>query len=92
MIRRKLGAFLHAASEQIVWVSHILAYPLIGLVRLYQVIIAPLFFPCCRFYPSCSSYALKALKRYGLLKGLYLSLARILKCHPFHPGGYDPVN
>ena len=57
----------------------------------YQRFVSPLTAPACRFYPSCSEYALQAIKRYGLWRGLWLFLRRILKCHPFHPGGYDPV-
>ena len=57
----------------------------------YQRFVSPLTAPACRFYPSCSEYALQAIKRYGPWRGLWLSLRRILKCHPFHPGGYDPV-
>ncbi len=45
----------------------------------------------CRFYPTCSSYAIMAIEKYGVFKGLYLGTRRILKCHPFHPGGYDPL-
>jgi putative membrane protein insertion efficiency factor len=48
-------------------------------------------FPCCRFYPSCSEYAIDAVSRYGPLKGSYLALRRLLRCHPWHRGGYDPV-
>lgn len=47
--------------------------------------------PCCRFYPTCSQYALEAVEKYGAIKGGFLAIKRILKCHPFHPGGYDPV-
>ena len=47
--------------------------------------------PTCRFYPTCSQYAFEAVTKYGAIKGTYLSILRILKCHPFHPGGYDPV-
>ena len=57
----------------------------------YQRFVSPLTVPACRFYPSCSEYSLQAIKRYGPWRGLWLSLRRILKCHPFHPGGYDPV-
>lgn len=63
----------------------------LGSIRFYQRFISPLNAPACRFYPSCSEYALQAIKRYGPWRGLWLSLRRILKCHPFHPGGYDPV-
>lgn len=62
------------------------------LIRLYQRIISPFLPPnTCRFSPSCSHYAIDAIERYGTAKGLYLFLRRILRCHPFHPGGYDPV-
>lgn len=61
------------------------------LVRGYQLIISPLFPSCCRFVPSCSNYALEAIGRYGAWRGGWLALRRILRCHPFSPGGFDPV-
>ncbi|MDD3761914.1 MAG: membrane protein insertion efficiency factor YidD [Nevskiales bacterium] len=64
---------------------------LIGFVRVYQYLISPLLGPRCRFYPSCSHYAIDALRLHGPLRGLYLALRRILRCHPMNPGGYDPV-
>jgi len=64
---------------------------LIVLIRFYQKFISPLKKPSCRFYPTCSQYAIDALGKYGALKGLFMAIKRILKCHPFHPGGYDPV-
>ncbi|HOQ08026.1 MAG TPA: membrane protein insertion efficiency factor YidD [Clostridiales bacterium] len=65
---------------------------LIAMIRLYQKYLSPLKPKgSCRFYPTCSQYAIDALNRYGALKGSYLAVRRILKCHPFHPGGYDPV-
>lgn len=64
---------------------------MIALVHFYQRFISPAFPPCCRFMPTCSEYALIAIERYGALKGGYLALRRILRCNPFHPGGYDPV-
>jgi hypothetical protein len=64
---------------------------LIGLIRFYQLVISPGLPPSCRFYPSCSEYTLQAIAKYGALKGLWLGVKRIARCHPFHPGGYDPV-
>ena len=64
---------------------------LIFLVRGYQVVLSPLLPASCRFYPSCSAYALEALERHGALRGSWLALRRLARCHPFRPGGYDPV-
>ncbi len=64
---------------------------LIALVKFYRKYISPLRPPCCRYYPTCSQYALEALEKYGALKGGWLALRRILRCNPFHKGGYDPV-
>ena len=61
------------------------------LIRFYQIAISPLKPPSCRFYPTCSHYGLEAIKVHGALKGSWLTIIRILKCHPFHPGGFDPV-
>jgi putative membrane protein insertion efficiency factor len=61
------------------------------LIRVYQLAISPMLGPRCRFYPSCSCYAHTAIERYGVLRGTWLGLWRIARCHPFHPGGYDPV-
>ncbi|MDR6225367.1 membrane protein insertion efficiency factor YidD [Desmospora profundinema] len=63
----------------------------IGLIRFYQRVISPLTPPTCRFAPTCSQYGLIAISRYGFWKGGWLTAKRIAKCHPFHPGGYDPV-
>ncbi|MGP1544444.1 MAG: membrane protein insertion efficiency factor YidD [Candidatus Fimenecus sp.] len=63
----------------------------IGFVRIYQIFISPLFPPKCRFYPTCSTYFIQAVEKYGVLKGSFLGIKRILKCHPFNPGGYDPL-
>ncbi|MBL0175024.1 MAG: membrane protein insertion efficiency factor YidD [Ignavibacteria bacterium] len=60
-------------------------------IKGYQVAISPLFPPSCRFFPTCSAYSLEAVKKYGAFKGSYLGIRRILRCHPFHPGGFDPV-
>jgi hypothetical protein len=61
------------------------------LIRAYQLAISPLLGPKCRFHPSCSSYALEAVERFGVLRGGWLALRRIGRCHPWHPGGFDPV-
>ena len=63
----------------------------LALIRFYQRSISPLSPPRCRFYPTCSQYALEALEKYGAVKGSLLAIRRILRCHPFSAGGYDPV-
>ncbi|MGB4029943.1 MAG: membrane protein insertion efficiency factor YidD [bacterium] len=63
----------------------------IGLLLFYRRFLSPLKAPTCRFYPSCSAYALEAVAKYGVVKGGYLSIRRFLRCHPLHKGGYDPV-
>ena len=62
-----------------------------GLIRLYRCCVSPLLGPNCRFYPSCSCYAEEAIEHHGIVRGVYLAARRILRCHPWHPGGYDPV-
>ncbi|WP_102274161.1 membrane protein insertion efficiency factor YidD [Cytobacillus massiliigabonensis] len=64
---------------------------MIGFIRFYQIVISPLKPPTCRFYPTCSHYGLESVKRFGAFKGGWLTIKRIVKCHPFHPGGFDPV-
>ncbi|MCK5341436.1 MAG: membrane protein insertion efficiency factor YidD [Desulfobulbaceae bacterium] len=61
------------------------------LIRSYQLFLSPLFPPTCRFTPSCSQYAIQAINLHGAGRGLYLAIRRILRCHPFSQGGYDPV-
>lgn len=63
----------------------------LGLLWLYRAGISPLLRPRCRFLPTCSAYATEAVERYGAGKGLWLTVRRLLRCHPFHSGGYDPV-
>jgi putative membrane protein insertion efficiency factor len=65
--------------------------PFVAAIRLYQRFISPLLPPSCRFHPTCSEYARQAIARHGVIKGIALGAIRILKCHPFHPGGFDPV-
>lgn len=64
---------------------------LIKLIRFYQIVISPLIGPRCRFVPTCSCYALEAIKTHGSAKGGWLTIKRVLKCHPLHAGGFDPV-
>ena len=71
--------------------SRVIQQGLLTLIRCYQYLLSPLLPRSCRFYPTCSHYAAEALQKHGLLLGLLLSLRRIVRCHPFHPGGYDPV-
>jgi len=66
-------------------------YILISLVWIYRKGISPFIPSRCRFYPTCSTYSLESLQKHGALKGTLLTLYRVLRCHPFHPGGYDPV-
>ncbi|GAA1745645.1 membrane protein insertion efficiency factor YidD [Nostocoides vanveenii] len=72
-------------------VGGLLAQPLIWLIRAYQLVISPMTPPSCRYYPSCSAYALGALRRFGLFRGSYLAARRVLRCHPWAPGGVDHV-
>jgi len=64
---------------------------LILIIKIYKIFISPLLPSSCRFYPTCSSYALEAIERFGAFEGSILVIKRILRCHPFNPGGYDPV-
>ena len=62
-----------------------------SLIHAYRWLISPLLGPRCRFYPSCSAYALEAIERFGAMRGAWLSMRRLGRCHPWHPGGFDPV-
>ncbi|MDJ0554386.1 MAG: membrane protein insertion efficiency factor YidD [Microcoleaceae cyanobacterium MO_207.B10] len=64
---------------------------LIGLIKGYKILISPILPPSCRFQPTCSEYAMEAIERFGIFRGSGMAIMRILRCHPFHPGGYDPV-
>ncbi|CZG44522.1 Putative membrane protein insertion efficiency factor [Legionella pneumophila] len=60
-------------------------------IKMYQYFISPLITPCCRYYPSCSEYAENAIKHYGVIKGLWMAIIRLSRCHPWSKGGYDPL-
>lgn len=66
-------------------------YIFMALIRFYQLAISPALPPSCRYYPSCSAYGYEAIRRYGAIRGGWLAVKRVARCHPFHPGGYDPV-
>ena len=72
------------------WPGRALTGLLILVIRLYQMTLSPLLGPACRFEPSCSRYMIGALRKYGPIKGVWKGVGRILRCHPWHPGGYDP--
>ncbi len=72
-------------------IRDLLAKVFILAIRFYQAAISPFLAPSCRFHPSCSEYARTAIERYGPFRGLWLGLKRLARCHPFHPGGFDPV-
>lgn len=71
--------------------SRILALALTSIIRFYRFALSPLKPRSCRFYPTCSAYALEAIGRHGPFKGAFLAAKRIMRCNPFHPGGFDPV-
>ena len=73
------------------WALAPITWLLIALIRCYQRLISPGLPPSCRFAPSCSQYALEAVQRYGAVKGVWLGVRRLVRCHPWHPGGFDPV-
>lgn len=66
-------------------------YILLGIIRVYQLTLSKILPPSCRFDPSCSRYGYEAIQKHGAIKGSWLATKRISRCHPFHPGGYDPV-
>ena len=72
------------------WLAAGLVWILILIIRVYQVTLSPLLGPACRFEPTCSRYMVESLRKYGPVKGLARGLRRVLRCHPWHPGGYDP--
>ena len=86
MLTRSRASAPPAASVDRAGVRLVLA-----LLRLYAAAISPFLGPCCRFEPSCSAYTRTAVERYGVTRGLWMGIRRLLRCHPFHPGGWDPV-
>ncbi len=88
----KLGR-CHTETGEAGKLTHLLIWnsPIVWLIRFYQRYISTMLPPTCRFEPSCSQYALQAFHKYPFFKAFYLSVSRILKCHPFHKGGYDPL-
>jgi uncharacterized protein len=68
-----------------------MAYLLIWLIKMYQILLSPFFGQQCRFSPTCSQYALDAINKHGALRGAYYAIRRLLRCHPWHPGGHDPA-
>ncbi|MEX0791263.1 MAG: membrane protein insertion efficiency factor YidD [Actinomycetota bacterium] len=68
-----------------------MARALVGGIEVYRRVISPLFPPSCRFVPSCSLYTSDAIREFGAVRGVWLGVRRLLKCHPFHPGGFDPI-
>jgi putative membrane protein insertion efficiency factor len=72
------------------WPGRVAVGLIVAMIRAYQYTISPLLGPVCRFEPSCSRYMIEALSKYGLIRGLWKGIGRVLRCHPWHPGGYDP--
>ncbi|MGB2833688.1 MAG: membrane protein insertion efficiency factor YidD [Methylotenera sp.] len=68
-----------------------MAYILMWLIKVYQVMLSPFFGQQCRFYPTCSQYALEAISKHGAIVGSYYAIRRLLRCHPWHEGGHDPI-
>ena len=84
-------ATLRLPSGRFPSVRALVIAPAIALIRAYQLVVSPMRPPTCRFYPSCSAYALTAIERFGLVRGSWLATRRLLRCHPWNPGGVDHV-
>ncbi len=83
--------FFHLLKKLVELAGKFISLFLIVLIKFYQLFISPAFPGSCRFYPTCSNYSIEAIKRFGPVKGGYLSVKRIVRCNPWNPGGYDPV-
>ncbi|MBR4975932.1 MAG: membrane protein insertion efficiency factor YidD [Thermoguttaceae bacterium] len=90
MIRRVFLFLLRLCASAQSFAERFLTFLIVKIVRFYQVAISPMFGPCCRFTPTCSQYCLLAIQKYGVFVGLLKTCRRILRCHPFSRGGYDP--
>lgn len=77
-------------TREVTVIRRVLATVLIAPIRFYQIAISPMIGPSCRFTPTCSQYAIESIRKHGAVVGLYRAMRRIARCHPFHPGGYDP--
>ncbi len=82
-----MNVHVRTSSSPTAWPARVL----VGLIRIYQTVVSPVLPPSCRYTPTCSNYAREAIVRYGARRGGWMAFRRILRCHPFHPGGYDPV-
>ena len=90
MTRTSLAAPLIAAAPLMAAPPGLAARAVLGLIGLYRLLLSPLLGPVCRFEPSCSRYTAQCVERFGAARGLWLGARRIARCHPWHPGGYDP--
>jgi hypothetical protein len=82
---------MHRPDNILQWINRWLGLPFLGLIRLYQLVLSPLLGPKCRYTPTCSHYAMEAIRKYGPLKGCWLAMRRIGRCHPWGGHGHDPV-
>lgn len=87
-VKAMLRPFIFRAYQS---AQNLIIFSLIGLLTIYRYVISPWLGNHCRFYPTCSAYAQAAIREFGALKGIILTLWRLLRCHPGHPGGYDPI-
>jgi putative membrane protein insertion efficiency factor len=88
---RLYGDCSRRRTFMLAWIDRAVRFLAIVPIRIYQYLLSPILPPSCRYVPSCSQYAIDAILKHGIFKGSYLAVRRILRCHPFHAGGYDPV-